>query len=348
MSMNLIIQQKRKELGLTQEQVADYLGVSTPAVSKWETGITTPDIGTLPALARLLNTDLNTLFSFNETLTPEEIGAFCNELAFLAKRDLAAAFDAAGAKLHEFPHHEPLLLNISMLLDSMVPPNTPNPFEAKISDWYLRLSRSADDSIRNSANYMRASRYIRQNKLDATQSVLDQLQDKAEITHTIPDKLMLTVSLYLKQNKADLAALELEKELLRSVTRVQLILTKLVDAELAAGETASAAQIAEKVQKLADLFDLWQYSGYTALYQVVSHERNAEKALPLLEQMLEALTLPWQPTESVLYRRMAPSVKAPQTKEYLSLILKELETDPGCEYLRTHPDYHTLIDPYTA
>lgn len=39
MPMNIIIQEKRKELGLTQEQVADYLSVSTPAVSKWEKGV---------------------------------------------------------------------------------------------------------------------------------------------------------------------------------------------------------------------------------------------------------------------------------------------------------------------
>ena len=32
MPMNIVIQEKRKQLGLTQEQVADYLGVSTPAL----------------------------------------------------------------------------------------------------------------------------------------------------------------------------------------------------------------------------------------------------------------------------------------------------------------------------
>jgi transcriptional regulator with XRE-family HTH domain len=39
MPMNIVIQEQRKLLGLTQEQVADYLGVSTPAVSKWEKGV---------------------------------------------------------------------------------------------------------------------------------------------------------------------------------------------------------------------------------------------------------------------------------------------------------------------
>ena len=48
------IKNYRKTAGLTQEQVANYLGVSTPAVNKWENGNTYPDISLLPALARLL------------------------------------------------------------------------------------------------------------------------------------------------------------------------------------------------------------------------------------------------------------------------------------------------------
>lgn len=36
MSIGLVIQEKRRALGLTQEQVAARLGVSAPAVNKWE------------------------------------------------------------------------------------------------------------------------------------------------------------------------------------------------------------------------------------------------------------------------------------------------------------------------
>ena len=59
MKINHIIREKRKELSLTQEQVAEFLGVSTPAVNKWEKGGSYPDITLLPALARLLKTDLD-------------------------------------------------------------------------------------------------------------------------------------------------------------------------------------------------------------------------------------------------------------------------------------------------
>lgn len=86
MAMNAVIREKRKELGLTQEKVAEYLGVSAPAVNKWEKGITCPDVSLLPALARLLKTDLNTLLCFKEELTEQEIAGFCMEVAETVRR----------------------------------------------------------------------------------------------------------------------------------------------------------------------------------------------------------------------------------------------------------------------
>jgi transcriptional regulator with XRE-family HTH domain len=80
MKIETIIREKRREQSLTQEQLAGLLGVSASAVHKWEKGTTYPDITTLPALARVLNTDLNTLLSFREDLTDEEITHFVGEL----------------------------------------------------------------------------------------------------------------------------------------------------------------------------------------------------------------------------------------------------------------------------
>ena len=78
MVMNQIIRERRKALGLTQEEVADYLGVSAPAVNKWETGKSYPDITLLPALARLLKTDANSLLSFEEDMTKEKEAEIIN------------------------------------------------------------------------------------------------------------------------------------------------------------------------------------------------------------------------------------------------------------------------------
>ena len=81
MNISEQIRNYRKSVGLTQEQVANALGVSASAVNKWEKGNSYPDISTLPALARLLQMDMNELFSFREELTDREIGQFVNELS---------------------------------------------------------------------------------------------------------------------------------------------------------------------------------------------------------------------------------------------------------------------------
>ena len=66
------IQQKRKEAGLTQAQLAELLGVTAPAVNRWEKDLSFPDAALLAPLARCLNTDLNELFSFYDSLSEKE------------------------------------------------------------------------------------------------------------------------------------------------------------------------------------------------------------------------------------------------------------------------------------
>ena len=51
----------RKEKGLTQEELAQHMGISPQAVSKWENDQTCPDISALPKLARLLGVTVDEL-----------------------------------------------------------------------------------------------------------------------------------------------------------------------------------------------------------------------------------------------------------------------------------------------
>ena len=53
MTLGKRIMQLRKRLGLTQEQLAERVGVSAQAVSKWETGAADPSTANLLALAKL-------------------------------------------------------------------------------------------------------------------------------------------------------------------------------------------------------------------------------------------------------------------------------------------------------
>jgi len=54
----------RREKGFTQQQLADKLGVSVQAVSKWETNVCAPDVGHFPILAELFGVSIDRLFGF--------------------------------------------------------------------------------------------------------------------------------------------------------------------------------------------------------------------------------------------------------------------------------------------
>ena len=51
----------RREKGLTQEQLAEVMGVSTASVSKWETGVAVPELGMLAALADFFEVSIDAL-----------------------------------------------------------------------------------------------------------------------------------------------------------------------------------------------------------------------------------------------------------------------------------------------
>ena len=57
-----IIVNRRKALGLTQEGLAQKLGVTNQAVSKWESGQSCPDLALLPLLADLFGITIDELF----------------------------------------------------------------------------------------------------------------------------------------------------------------------------------------------------------------------------------------------------------------------------------------------
>ena len=73
MDMGVVIKKYRKEAGMTQEEMANRLGVTTPAVNKWENSNSKPDIELLAPIARLLDISLDTLLSYHEYLSDTEI-----------------------------------------------------------------------------------------------------------------------------------------------------------------------------------------------------------------------------------------------------------------------------------
>ena len=72
MEFNEKLQELRKQKGLTQEELAEYLYVSRTAISKWESGRGYPNIDSLKAIAKFFEVTIDELLSGDELLTIAE------------------------------------------------------------------------------------------------------------------------------------------------------------------------------------------------------------------------------------------------------------------------------------
>ena len=59
------IRELRKQRGITQEQLAESIGISFQAVSKWENNIALPDITLVPVLSSYFGVSMDEFFDFN-------------------------------------------------------------------------------------------------------------------------------------------------------------------------------------------------------------------------------------------------------------------------------------------
>ena len=92
MQIGQIIRKYRKSKNMTQEEMAERLGVTAPAVNKWERGNSLPDITLLAPIARLLGISLDTLLTFQGDLTDREVNELIAVLNGILRDERVAAF----------------------------------------------------------------------------------------------------------------------------------------------------------------------------------------------------------------------------------------------------------------
>ena len=72
-TMGMMIASKRKELGMTQLELAEQMGVTDKAVSKWERDLSYPDVNTIPRLAEIFGMSVDELMQIKtESANAEE------------------------------------------------------------------------------------------------------------------------------------------------------------------------------------------------------------------------------------------------------------------------------------
>ena len=106
-SMNNIgsrIREFRKKSGMTQEKLAAMLGVTYQSVSKWENGVTMPDLGMIGPLTRVLHVSADVLLGLVPLETDEKKQKF--DAGLLRYRDceeVQLSYTWAQAALLEYP-----------------------------------------------------------------------------------------------------------------------------------------------------------------------------------------------------------------------------------------------------
>lgn len=110
MEIGKIIKQSRLNKKITQEQLAEALGVTTQAVSKWETNCSYPDITLIPSIASYLDVSSDELLGvklIERKRNIDEVIKKNNEL--INQRYLDDSLNLMTRSLTKYPNDERLL-----------------------------------------------------------------------------------------------------------------------------------------------------------------------------------------------------------------------------------------------
>ena len=139
----------RKQRNLTQEQIAETLGVSCQAVSKWETNSSYPDITLLPIVADYFGVSVDYLIGHDTSKQFEEIDNACKlaDNMFTENRYIEAV-PVLREMLIKHPGNEKLMYKLAWALSGTIKESKEN-YEEAILLYQKILEISTDTEMRN-------------------------------------------------------------------------------------------------------------------------------------------------------------------------------------------------------
>ena len=118
MSIGTTIKRFRREKEITQEQLAEYLGITSRAVSQWECDRTAPDISQLPALCHIFDVSSDVLLGIDIEKNKEEIKRYLTEAKSLRNQGKLSERTALLREANKkFPRDYEIMRNLA---DSLV------------------------------------------------------------------------------------------------------------------------------------------------------------------------------------------------------------------------------------
>lgn len=94
-TMGMMIAAKRKELGMTQMDLAGQMGVTDKAVSKWERDLSYPDVNSLPKLAEVFGMTVDELMQIKTESIEQDTKKPVQEIISTVLRAMCLAMGVA-------------------------------------------------------------------------------------------------------------------------------------------------------------------------------------------------------------------------------------------------------------
>lgn len=157
-----VLVKKRKEKGITQEELANYIGVSKASVSKWETGQSYPDVTFLPQLAAYFNISIDELMDYKPQMTKEDIRKLYRRLSSdFTKKPFDSVMEDCRIIIKKYYSCFPLLLQMGILIINHVElvkdPQSSASLIEEARALFVRVKEESDDvMLTKQALYMEA------------------------------------------------------------------------------------------------------------------------------------------------------------------------------------------------
>ncbi len=342
MSIGQVIRKYRKEAGLTQEEMANRLGVTTPAVNKWENGNSNPDIELLAPIARLLNISLDTLMSFHEELTSAEINEIVQEIDGLFNSD---GFDKAYERIIEivrkYPNCNMLIWQLAVMLDARRLTEAcadADKYDEQINSWYERALGDESEDIKRHAADSLFGFYLRKKKYDKAEEYLKYF------SNSDPMKKIYQARLYKERGETESAYKMLEELIFSKYNTLNWIFSLMTSMAIEEGDIQKARYFAEKAGAIAGVFEMGKYHECSPMFDVVCTEKNVVETYNIVEQLLKNMDSLFDFQKSELYRHM--TFREPEnsyTKDLKEKLIAGFRDEQDFGYMKGYADWEKLI-----
>lgn len=191
------IRELRKQRGITQEQLAESIGISFQAVSKWENNIALPDITLVPVLASYFGVSMDELFDFNLKEIEHAVRIITEKAYQYRESNPAESRRILEEGLKKYPENDILLNNLLYVLNYSVKPDETIAIASKL------IEKTNQNDVKYDALRFLAYAYKAKGDLESAEAAIEQIP---EIYFT-----KLTEKAYLLSGKAKFEAAEKQK-----------------------------------------------------------------------------------------------------------------------------------------